>query len=143
MGRPHKKRRQGRGSAWHWKQTDCWYYTLPGTKKRIPLFDDEGQRIRGNENQQAAERAFTQAKLANADRADGRDPANEVTRKIPVHSTVVALTRRLLVTLPKVPASRCFAITQGNAWKRMTGVVRFLAPVVLLSSPIPRPIGTF
>jgi hypothetical protein len=32
MGRPRKQRRQPHGSAWHWKQTDCWYYTLPGTK---------------------------------------------------------------------------------------------------------------
>jgi len=77
MGRPRKKRRQGHGSAWHWIQTDCWYYTLPGTKKRIPLFDDEGQRIRGKENQQAAERAFAQAKLANARGADGGSPADE------------------------------------------------------------------
>ena len=30
-GRP-KTRRQSHGSAWHWKQTDSWYYTLPGTK---------------------------------------------------------------------------------------------------------------
>ncbi|HEX4149625.1 MAG TPA: hypothetical protein VHY20_11585, partial [Pirellulales bacterium] len=77
MGRPRKKRRQGHGSAWHWQQTDCWYYTLPGTKKRLPLFDDEGQRIRGKENQQAAERAFAQAKLTNSDGAEGVNPANE------------------------------------------------------------------
>ncbi len=49
MGRK-RTRRQGHGLAWHWKQTDCWYYTLPGTKKRLPLFDEDGQRIRGKEN---------------------------------------------------------------------------------------------
>jgi len=27
MGRKRKQRRQPHGSAWHWKQTDCWYYT--------------------------------------------------------------------------------------------------------------------
>ncbi len=26
MGRKAKKRRQSHGSAWHWKQTDCWHY---------------------------------------------------------------------------------------------------------------------
>src|SRR5688572_25540729 len=45
-----KTRRQSHGSAWHWKQTDGWYYTLPGTKKRIALFDEDGRRIRGLEN---------------------------------------------------------------------------------------------
>ena len=39
-GRP-KSRRQSHGPAWHWKQTDAWYYTLAGTKKRVPLFDEE------------------------------------------------------------------------------------------------------
>ena len=47
MGKKLKKRRQPHGSAWHWKQTDCWYYTLPGAKKRLPLFDEDGERIRG------------------------------------------------------------------------------------------------
>ena len=40
--RRRKKRRQSHGSAWHWKQTDSWYYTLPGTKKRVPLLDEDG-----------------------------------------------------------------------------------------------------
>ena len=30
MGRKRKQRRQPHGSAWHWKQTDCWYYTHAG-----------------------------------------------------------------------------------------------------------------
>jgi integrase len=70
MGRPRKKRRQGHGAAWHWKQTDCWYYTLPGTKQRMPLFDDQGQRIRGKNNQEAAERAWAQVKVASAINGD-------------------------------------------------------------------------
>lgn len=64
MGRKAKKRRQSHGSAWHWKQTDCWYYTLPGTKKRVALFDEEGQRIRGKENKEAAEIALAREKLS-------------------------------------------------------------------------------
>lgn len=58
-----KKRRQSHGSAWHWKQTDCWYYTLPGAKKRVALFDEQGQRIRGKENKEAAEIALAREKL--------------------------------------------------------------------------------
>ncbi|HEX4131534.1 MAG TPA: tyrosine-type recombinase/integrase [Pirellulales bacterium] len=52
------------GSAWHWKQTDCWYYTLPGTKKRVPLFDEAGERIRGANNRDAAEDALARVKLS-------------------------------------------------------------------------------
>lgn len=70
MGRPRKKRRQSHGSAWHWKQTDCWYYTLPGTKRRVSLFDEQGQRIRGTENQEAAERALALVRVAQAGQAD-------------------------------------------------------------------------
>lgn len=66
MGRKQKQRRQQHGSAWHWKQTDCWYYTLPGTKKRTPLFDENGERIRGKGSQEAAEMALARAKVANA-----------------------------------------------------------------------------
>jgi integrase len=65
MGRNRKQRRQQHGSAWHWKQTDCWYYTAPGTKKRMPLFDENGQRIRGKSNQEAAETALAKVKVAN------------------------------------------------------------------------------
>ena len=57
------KRRQSHGSAWHWKQTDCWYYTLSGTGNRVPLFYESGARIRGRENQQAAEVALAREKL--------------------------------------------------------------------------------
>jgi hypothetical protein len=55
MARNRKERRQQHGSAWHWKQTDSWYYTSPGTKKRIPLFDEEGKRIRGKDNKEVAQ----------------------------------------------------------------------------------------
>ncbi len=64
MGRPRKQRRKPQGSAWYWKQTDRWYYTLPGTKKRMPLFDEDGDRIRGRDNQDAAEQALSRVKVA-------------------------------------------------------------------------------
>jgi hypothetical protein len=49
-GRP-KSRRQSHGSAWHWRQTDRWYYTIPG-KKRAPLLDEDGARVRGKDNKE-------------------------------------------------------------------------------------------
>ncbi|MDA1055947.1 MAG: tyrosine-type recombinase/integrase [Planctomycetota bacterium] len=64
MGRKRKQRRQSHGSAWHWQQTDCWYYTLPSTRKRVGLFDDEGQRIRGKANKELAEQALAKEKLS-------------------------------------------------------------------------------
>ena len=57
------KRRQSKGSAWHWQQTDAWYYTPPGTKKRVPLVDERGRRIRGKDNKQAAELALARLKV--------------------------------------------------------------------------------
>jgi integrase len=66
-----RKRRQSHGSAWHWKQTDCWYYTLPGSKRRMPLFDDKGQRIRGKHRREDARLALARIRLA------GNDPAEE------------------------------------------------------------------
>ncbi|MFH1919009.1 MAG: hypothetical protein ABIP48_03860, partial [Planctomycetota bacterium] len=63
MGRKRKRRRQTHGSAWHWKQTDCWYFTMPGTRKRVPLFDEDGERIRGNEGKEAAELALARERL--------------------------------------------------------------------------------
>jgi len=62
-----RKRRQSHGSAWHWRQTDCWYCTLPGTKKRVGLFDADGQRVRGPDNREAAELALARLKLSGAD----------------------------------------------------------------------------
>lgn len=37
---------------------------MPGTKKRVALFDEDGQRIRGRENREAAEIALAHEKLA-------------------------------------------------------------------------------
>ncbi len=71
MGRKRKQRRQPHGSAWHWKQTGCWYYTVPGTRKRIPLFDENGQRIRGKGNKEAAELALAKEKLSWENEASG------------------------------------------------------------------------
>jgi hypothetical protein len=64
MSNGHRNRRGRRGAAWHWKQTDGWYYTPPGTKQRVPLVDEEGRRIRGKEHQKAAELALARVKLA-------------------------------------------------------------------------------
>jgi len=64
-GRPRKKRRQSHGSAWHWKQTDTWYFTQPNTRKRIPLADEKGIRIRGKENKDAAQLALARIRLSN------------------------------------------------------------------------------
>ena len=59
-----KKRRQRPGSAWHWKQTDGWYYTVPGTEKRVPLTDEDGKRLYGEANRKAAQLALARVKLA-------------------------------------------------------------------------------
>jgi integrase len=61
-GRP-RSRRQAHGSAWHWRQTDCWYYTPPGTRRRVPLFDADGRRIRGKDNKEQARLALARVKL--------------------------------------------------------------------------------
>ncbi len=76
MGRK-RTRRQGHGSAWHWKQTDGWYYRLPGTKKRVPLVDEDGQRIRGKESKKAAELALARVRLAGEWRPTAAVPSDE------------------------------------------------------------------
>ncbi|MDP7303408.1 MAG: hypothetical protein QGG09_09925, partial [Pirellulaceae bacterium] len=58
------RRRRSRGSAWHWRQTDGWYFTPPGTKRRVRLLDEDGRPIRGKENRQAAELAFARVKAS-------------------------------------------------------------------------------
>ena len=80
-GRPGRKktRRQSHGSAWHWKQTDCWYYTLPGSKKRTPLLDEDGARIRGIEQKPAAQRAMARVKLAGDWQPSSDQPATNET----------------------------------------------------------------
>jgi len=76
MERKRKQRRQPHGSAWHWKQTGCWYYTMPGTKKRVALYDENGQRIRGEANKEAAELALAREKLLWAEDAPGTPDDN-------------------------------------------------------------------
>lgn len=56
------KRRRAAGSAWHWQQTDTWYYTPPGSKRRVALLDSSGRRIKGKANKQAAELALARLK---------------------------------------------------------------------------------
>ena len=62
--RPQPDADAQRGTAWHWRQTDAWYYTPPGTKRRVRLLDEEGRPIRGKENRQAAELALARIKAA-------------------------------------------------------------------------------
>jgi integrase len=49
------------------------------------------------------------------------------TRKIPVRPEVAERTRRLMKTAPRGSGRPLFRNTKGKPWKRMTGVVRFLA----------------
>ena len=58
------KRRRSRGAAWYWRQTDSWYFTPPGTKKRVPLVDENNKKIRGEENKKSAELALARVKVA-------------------------------------------------------------------------------
>jgi integrase len=76
MNKKPKTRRQRHGQAWHWKQTDCWYYTPPGTKRRVPLFDEDGKRIRGQGNVKAADLALARMKAAGKWRPPA-EPARE------------------------------------------------------------------
>ena len=63
-GRPKRKRRENRGSAWHWNQTNAWHYTLPGSKRRIPLYDDDGRRIKRGRKQEASRLALSRIRIA-------------------------------------------------------------------------------
>ena len=76
MGNRGIRRRRPRGSAWYWKQTDTWYYTPPGTKRRVPLVDGDGKRIRGPGSGQAAVLALARLKVADQWRP-AADPAAE------------------------------------------------------------------
>jgi integrase len=49
------------------------------------------------------------------------------TRKIPVRADVAELTRRLMKEAPRGSGKPLLRNTKGQPWKRMTGVVRFLA----------------
>jgi integrase len=64
MSKAPKMRRQRHGHAWHWKQADCWYYTPPGTKRRVRLFDEDGKRLRGKANRAAADLALARMKAS-------------------------------------------------------------------------------
>jgi integrase len=49
------------------------------------------------------------------------------TRKIPVRPEVAELTRKLIKTAPRGSGLPLLRNTKGKPWRRMTGVVRFLA----------------
>ncbi|HEX3872107.1 MAG TPA: hypothetical protein VHV77_16800 [Pirellulales bacterium] len=92
MARRQKQRRQSHGAAWFWKQTGCWYFTPQGTKKRAPLFDQDGQRIRGKDNRDAAERALALVRVSNAD-GEGKIEDAECELLVPMITTCWQLGR--------------------------------------------------
>jgi hypothetical protein len=69
-----RSQRRPCGSAWHWRQTDGWHYTPPGTKRRVPLVDEDGKQIRGKDNRQAAELALARVKVAGRWRPTAEPP---------------------------------------------------------------------
>ena len=72
------RRRRSRGNSWHWRQTDCWYYTPLGTKRRVRLLDEDNRPIRGKDNLQVAELALARVKASGNWRptveAESKDP---------------------------------------------------------------------
>ncbi|MCH7727832.1 MAG: site-specific integrase [Planctomycetes bacterium] len=66
-------RRRSRGNAWHWRQTNSWYFTPPGTKRRVRLHDEDGHPIRGKGNRQVAELALARIKAAGNWRPEAQD----------------------------------------------------------------------
>jgi integrase len=78
MANTDRRRRGHRGAAWYWSQTDCWYYTPTGTKRRVPLVDDDGKRIRGKENRSSAMLAVARAKLTTDWRPESKDAPDNV-----------------------------------------------------------------
>ena len=64
MPTTQRRKRGHRGAAWYWKQTDSWYYTPTGTRKRVPLLDERGLRIRGIQNKSAANLALARVRLS-------------------------------------------------------------------------------
>jgi len=59
------KRRRAAGSAWYWQQTGTWYFTPPGTKRRVALLDATGKRIKSASSKQAADLALARLKARN------------------------------------------------------------------------------
>jgi integrase len=57
------RQRQSKGHAWHWEQTDSWYYTVPGTKGRVRLVDEQQRPIRGKDRKVDAELALARLKV--------------------------------------------------------------------------------
>ena len=64
MSEKTPRRRRTRGRAWHWRQTDSWYYTRPGTAQRVRLLDEGDRPIRGKENRAKADLALARVKAS-------------------------------------------------------------------------------
>jgi len=82
------KRRQRHGSAWYWKQTDSWFYTVPNSKRRVPLLDDQGKRIHGQGNKKAAQLALARVRLKG-----GLKPATDAIEVAPAPSAPWSVAR--------------------------------------------------
>lgn len=72
------RQRRSRGRAWYWKQTDSWYFTPPGTKRRVRLYDESGKPIRDKENRDSAELALARVKSSGNWRPDVAQANGEV-----------------------------------------------------------------
>ena len=112
------QRRQRPGSAWYWKQTDCWYITPAGTKRRVPLLDGEGKRIRGADNKQAARLALARVRVK-----QGLAPKSEVVT--PVASTVEVWTVARVCSEYLVHCERAVAAGRMHPEYRL-GVIHYL-----------------
>lgn len=63
-GKDAAPRRRTRGGAWYWRQTDSWYFTPPGTKRRVRLLDAKNRPIRGEASRTEADLALAQIKAS-------------------------------------------------------------------------------
>ncbi|MBL9084766.1 MAG: tyrosine-type recombinase/integrase [Planctomycetales bacterium] len=83
---PAPQRRRSRGAAWYWQQTDTWYYTPRGTKKRETLRDEKGRPIRGLQSKHAAQLALARIRIT-----QGMVPAEGAEESMPAkHEPLVA-----------------------------------------------------
>jgi hypothetical protein len=133
LDRPRKQRRNSHGSAWHGKQTDCWYHTPRGTKRREPLLDDQGKRIRGPENKRAAQLALVRVRLK-----QGLAPITEIATSQPkagdrwlvagVCSECLVHSERAVAAGRMHPERRKGVIRYLNEWCRYRGVSDLTAP---------------
>ena len=128
MAQNKTQRRQRHGSAWYWKQTDCWYFTPPGTKRREPLRDENGKHVRGAENKQAARLALARVRLKQGlapvtETPDVPAAAEEVWSVARVCSEYLVHCERAVVTGRMHPEHRLGVIRYLNEFCRYCGAL--------------------